>query len=61
MLFLDGFLRNSFFKIVMSGRLSGGCPAGIWHWASSEVYLLVNLFFKVICYLYSSMDCFHIW
>ena len=26
----------------------------------SEVYLLVNLFFKVICYLYSSVDCFHI-
>ena len=27
----------------------------------SKVYLLVNLFFKVICYLYSSVDCFHIW
>ena len=28
----------------------------------SEVYLLVNLFlFKVICYLYFSVDCFHIW
>ena len=28
---------------------------------ASEVYLLVNLFFSVICYLYSSGDCFHIW
>ena len=28
---------------------------------TSEVYLLVNLFFKVIGYLYSSVDCFHIW
>ena len=27
----------------------------------SQVYLLVNLFFKVIYYLYSSVDCFHIW
>ena len=27
---------------------------------SSKVYLLVNLFRKVICYLYSSVDCFHI-
>ena len=29
--------------------------------ASSQVYLLVNPFFKIICYLYSSVDCFHIW
>ena len=30
---------------------------------AAEVYLLVNLFSKlsVICYLYSSVDCFHIW
>ena len=27
---------------------------------TSEVYLLVILFLKVICYLYSSMDCFHL-
>ena len=29
----------------------------------SEVYLLFNLFFffKVICLVYSSVDCFHIW
>ena len=27
---------------------------------TSKVYLLVTLFFKVICYLYSSVDCFHI-
>ena len=28
---------------------------------TSEVYLLVNLFLKVICHLYSSLDFFHIW
>ena len=28
---------------------------------TSEVYLLVNLFSTVVCYLYSSVDCFHIW
>ena len=27
----------------------------------SEVYLLVNFFVKVIYYLHSSVDCFHIW
>ena len=27
----------------------------------SEVYLLVNLFFKIICYVYFLVDCFHIW
>ena len=27
---------------------------------SSRVNLLLNIFFKVICYLYS-VDCFHIW
>ena len=28
---------------------------------TSEVYLLVNLFFKVICCLYFSVNIFHIW
>ena len=27
----------------------------------SKVYLLVNLFFKVLYNLYFSVDCFHIW
>ena len=38
--FLDGFLKNLSFKIAMSGRAGG-------HLASSEVYLLVNLFSKL--------------
>ena len=37
------------------------------HPLTSELYLLTNrffflfFFFKVMCYLYSSMDCFHKW
>ena len=50
LMFWTGFSKNPSFKIVMSGQQ-----------APSQVNLLVNLFFKVICYLYSSVDCFHIW
>ena len=55
------FQKNPSFRIAMSGQVGGGRAAGVGHLASSQVYLFVNLFFKVICYLYSSVNCFHIW
>ena len=45
------FFFNPSFKIEMSGRASG-VVRGL---AFGEPFL------KVICYLYSSVDCFHIW
>ena len=53
--FLDGFFENLTFKIVMSGR-AGGWWADVGHWASSEVYLLVNIFEKTM--LLGIFSCF---
>ena len=52
--FLDEFFMKKFrpLKKPCPGRLAAGGRG-----ASSEVYLLVNLFFvRVICYLYSSVE-----
>ena len=51
------FFLNPSFKIVMLGLACGQAAVG----RCPRFCHLVNLFFKVICYLYSSVDCFHIW
>ena len=49
---LDGFLKNPFFKMAISGRAVG---------RRLRFTFWLTFFFKVICYLYSLMDCFYIW
>ena len=45
-IFLDGLFKNPFIKIAMS--MWAGVGSGGRHWASSEIYLLVNYFKKPV-------------
>ena len=48
--YLDGFFWE---KTIPSFKIGMSWWMGIWR--------LLLTFFKAICYLYSSVDCFHIW
>ena len=49
------FEKNPSSKIAMSGRAGG--RLGVGHWASSEVYLLVNLFEKPVHSAFRRFSC----
>ena len=49
-----GFFKNPSFKIAMSGRAGVGRVGR--RRSSSQVYILVNIFFKVTCYASRAID-----